>query len=66
MTFRFVKREIYRDKETLMKNLQKKNLQEFPESLVVPEGRTNENAVEEFSLCSMKKLKILTIFTAAL
>ena len=42
MTFRFVTREIYRDKETLMKNLQK----EFPESLVVPEGGTNENAVE--------------------
>lgn len=42
MTFRFVTREIYRDKETLMKNLQ----EEFPESLVVPEGGTNENAVE--------------------
>ena len=42
MTFRFVTREMYRDKETLMKNLQ----EEFPESLVVPEGGTNENAVE--------------------
>ena len=42
MTFRFVTREVYRDKETLMKNLQ----EEFPESLVVPEGGTNENAVE--------------------
>ena len=42
MTFRFVTREIYRGKETLMKNLQ----EEFPESLVVPEGGTNENAVE--------------------
>jgi len=42
MTFRFVTREVYRDKETLMKNLQ----YEFPESLVVPEGGTNENAVE--------------------
>ena len=42
MTFRFVTRETYRDKETLMKNLQ----EEFPESLVVPEGGTNENAVE--------------------
>ena len=42
MTFRFVTREIYRDKEILMKNLQ----EEFPESLVVPEGGTNENAVE--------------------
>lgn len=42
MTFRFVTRETYRDKEILMKNLQ----EEFPESLVVPEGGTNENAVE--------------------
>ena len=42
MTFRFVTRETYRDKETLMKNLQ----EEFPLSLVVPEGGTNENAVE--------------------
>ncbi len=42
MTFRFVTREVYRDKETLMKDLQ----EEFPESLVVPEGGTNENAVE--------------------
>lgn len=42
MTFRFVTREAYRDKEILMKNLQ----EEFPESLVVPEGGTNENAVE--------------------
>jgi 1-aminocyclopropane-1-carboxylate deaminase len=42
MTFRFVTREIYRNKDLLMINLQK----EFPESLVVPEGGTNENAVE--------------------
>ena len=42
MSFRFVTREIYRDKEKMMKELQ----EEFPESLVVPEGGTNENAVE--------------------
>ena len=42
MSFRFVTREIYRDKEKMMKELQT----EFPESLVVPEGGTNENAVE--------------------
>ena len=42
MSFRFVTREIYRNKELLMENLQK----EFPKSLVVPEGGTNENAVE--------------------
>ncbi len=42
MSFRFVTRETYRNKERLMKELQK----EFPESLVVPEGGTNENAVE--------------------
>ena len=42
MSFRFVTREIYRYKEKMMKELQ----EEFPESLVVPEGGTNENAVE--------------------
>mgnify|MGYP003618876095 FL=1 len=42
MSFRFVTRETYRYKEKMMKELQK----EFPESLVVPEGGTNENAVE--------------------
>ena len=42
MAFRFVTREIYRNKDLLMINLQK----EFPESIVVPEGGTNENAVE--------------------
>lgn len=42
MSFRFVTRETYRNKERLMTELQK----EFPESLVVPEGGTNENAVE--------------------
>ena len=42
MSFRFVTRETYRYKERLMAELQK----EFPESLVVPEGGTNENAVE--------------------
>ena len=42
MSFRFVTRETYRYKEKLMAELQ----EEFPESLVVPEGGTNENAVE--------------------
>ena len=42
MSFRFVTRETYRYKEKMMKELQ----EEFPESLVVPEGGTNENAVE--------------------
>ena len=42
MSFRFVTRETYRNKERLMAELQ----EEFPESLVVPEGGTNENAVE--------------------
>lgn len=40
--FRFVTREIYRDKENLTKNLKK----EFPHALVIPEGGTNELAVE--------------------
>lgn len=42
MSFRFVTREIYRNKEKMMKLLQ----EEFPDALVVPEGGTNENAVE--------------------
>ena len=42
MSFRFVSREIYRDKEILTQNLQA----EFPNALIVPEGGTNENAVE--------------------
>ena len=42
MSFRFVTRETYRYKEKMMKELQ----EEFPEALVVPEGGTNENAVE--------------------
>lgn len=42
MSFRFVSREIYRDKEILTQNLQA----EFSNALIVPEGGTNENAVE--------------------
>jgi 1-aminocyclopropane-1-carboxylate deaminase len=41
MNFRFVTREEYRDKEKLTQYLQK----EFPEALIVPEGGTNEDAV---------------------
>lgn len=42
MSFRFVSRASYRNKELWMQNLQ----EEFPESLVVPEGGTNATAVE--------------------
>lgn len=42
MKFRFVSRTDYRDKEKLTQNLQ----QEFPEALIIPEGGTNELAVE--------------------
>ncbi|WP_426278935.1 1-aminocyclopropane-1-carboxylate deaminase/D-cysteine desulfhydrase [Chryseobacterium sp. S-02] len=41
MNFRFVTREEYRDKEKLTQSLQK----EFSEALIVPEGGTNEDAV---------------------
>ncbi|MCE3076461.1 1-aminocyclopropane-1-carboxylate deaminase/D-cysteine desulfhydrase [Chryseobacterium gwangjuense] len=41
MDLRFVTREEYRDKEKLTESLQK----EFPEALIVPEGGTNEEAV---------------------
>jgi 1-aminocyclopropane-1-carboxylate deaminase len=42
MTFRFVNRTDYRDKEKLAEILQK----EFPEALIIPEGGTNKLAVE--------------------
>ena len=42
MNFRFVTREQYRNKEILTQILQK----EFPEALIIPEGGTNELAVE--------------------
>ena len=42
MDFRFVTREEYRDKETLTQILEK----EFPNALIIPEGGTNERAVE--------------------
>lgn len=42
MNFRFVSRENYREKEKLTENLRR----EFPEALIIPEGGTNEFAVE--------------------
>ena len=42
MDFRFFTREEYRDKETLTPILEK----EFPHALIIPEGGTNEHAVE--------------------
>lgn len=42
MRFRFVSREMYRNKELLTKKI----LQEFPAALVIPEGGTNHLAVE--------------------
>lgn len=42
MDFRFVTREEYRDKDTLTQILEK----EFPDALIIPEGGTNEHAVE--------------------
>ena len=42
MDFLFVTREAYRDKEKITRDLQEK----FPEALIVPEGGTNELAVE--------------------
>ncbi|KIA89552.1 1-aminocyclopropane-1-carboxylate deaminase/D-cysteine desulfhydrase [Kaistella jeonii] len=53
MNFRFVTREEYRDKDSLTQIL----LKEFPEALIVPEGGTNELAVEgiQFMLDSYTK-----------
>jgi 1-aminocyclopropane-1-carboxylate deaminase len=42
MNLKFVTREEYRHKEKLTEFLQ----QEFPEALIIPEGGTNENAVQ--------------------
>lgn len=42
MQFRFVSRENYRDKENLTKRLH----EEFPNALIIPEGGSNELAVE--------------------
>ena len=42
MDFRFVSREEYRDKDFLTQILEK----EFPNALIIPEGGTNEHAVE--------------------
>ena len=42
MEFRFVTREAYRNKESLTQISQK----EFPEALIIPEGGTNDRAVE--------------------
>ncbi|MCU7615574.1 1-aminocyclopropane-1-carboxylate deaminase/D-cysteine desulfhydrase [Chryseobacterium sp. PBS4-4] len=42
MNLKFVTREEYRHKEKLTEFLQ----QEFPDALIIPEGGTNENAVE--------------------
>ena len=42
MDFRFVTREEYRNKQKLTQNLEK----QFPDALIIPEGGTNELAVE--------------------
>lgn len=41
MKFRFVSREIYRDKQSIAEQLRR----EFPNALIIPEGGTNEAAV---------------------
>ena len=41
MRFRFVNRQTFRDKDSLTQNLQK----EFPQALIIPEGGTNQVAV---------------------
>lgn len=42
MEFRFVTREEYRDKNKLAQKLE----QEFPDAIIIPEGGTNEDAVQ--------------------
>jgi 1-aminocyclopropane-1-carboxylate deaminase len=42
MSFRFVSRADYREKEKIVENLK----EDFPEALIIPEGGTNHSAVE--------------------
>ncbi len=53
MNFRFVSREEYRNKDSLTQILKK----EFPNALIIPEGGTNEHAVEgiQFMLTEQTK-----------
>ena len=53
MDFRFVSREEYRDKDSLTQILQK----EFPNALIIPEGGTNEHAVEGIQLMLTEETK---------
>lgn len=53
MQFRFASRDEYREKDTLTQILQK----EFPDALIIPEGGTNEQAVEGIQLMLNSKTK---------
>ena len=53
MDFRFLTREEYRHKDSLNQKLQK----EFPGSLIIPEGGTNELAVEGIQLMLNEETK---------
>ena len=53
MQFRFASRYEYREKDTLTQILQK----EFPDALIIPEGGTNEQAVEGIQLMLNSKTK---------
>ncbi len=53
MDFRFITREEYRDKDALTQ-IQKK---EFPNALIIPEGGTNEHAVEGIQLMLSEETK---------
>ncbi|MBX3245054.1 MAG: pyridoxal-phosphate dependent enzyme [Acidobacteria bacterium] len=55
MSFRFVTRNEYRDKDTLATELKT----EFPDALIVPEGGTNEQAVEGVRYMLDERTKVL-------
>ena len=61
MEFRFVTREAYRNKESLTQILQK----EFPEALIIPEGGTNDRAVEGIQYMLNSETKIFDYLCTA-
>lgn len=61
MNLKFVTREEYRHKEKLTQFLQ----QEFPDSLIIPEGGTNENAIQGIKMMLNKDTKDFDYLCAA-
>lgn len=61
MNFRFVNRSEYRDKDFLTQKLQ----EEFPNALIIPEGGTNENAVQGVKMMLSDETKVFDYLCTA-